>query len=236
MDQQQQYVIYKHTNKINNKVYIGQTCRKPQYRWGLEGKGYKENLHFFNAIQKYGWNNFQHKILYTNLSKKEANQKQQELIHLYNSTDPEKGYNHTRGGQIGSISRQHSVICIETNKTYNTLAKAALDYKTSDSHIYEAAKGIRLTAGGKHWIFLEDDTEEKRQQKLFKKPNRKNNTNVPIRVKCLQQPNKVFNSLVEAAKWCNLKTVASISLQLSGKQKTAGKHPDTKQPLVWERI
>ena len=34
------YIIYKHINKINGKIYIGQTCQKPEYRWN-HGKGYK---------------------------------------------------------------------------------------------------------------------------------------------------------------------------------------------------
>ena len=50
-------VIYMHRNLINNKVYIGQTIQKPEYRWN-KGKGYKDSSLFYNAIQKYGWNNF----------------------------------------------------------------------------------------------------------------------------------------------------------------------------------
>lgn len=44
------FVIYKHTNLINNKIYIGQTCQKPEYRWGSEGQGYKNSPHFYAAI------------------------------------------------------------------------------------------------------------------------------------------------------------------------------------------
>ena len=42
-------VIYMHRNLINNKVYIGQTIQKPEYRWN-EGKGYKGSSLFYNAI------------------------------------------------------------------------------------------------------------------------------------------------------------------------------------------
>ena len=34
------YCVYKHTNKTNNKVYIGITCRKPEVRWD-SGWGYR---------------------------------------------------------------------------------------------------------------------------------------------------------------------------------------------------
>lgn len=44
------FVIYKHTNLINNKIYIGQTRQKPEYRWGSEGQGYKNSPHFYSAI------------------------------------------------------------------------------------------------------------------------------------------------------------------------------------------
>lgn len=54
--------VYKHTNLINQKVYIGITSRKPSSRWGLQGKGYKDQPKFFNAIEKYGWENFKHEI------------------------------------------------------------------------------------------------------------------------------------------------------------------------------
>lgn len=56
------YCVYIHTNKINKKSYIGITCQKPEHRWGCNGNGYAECPHFWRAIQKYGWDNFDHKI------------------------------------------------------------------------------------------------------------------------------------------------------------------------------
>jgi len=94
------YVIYCHRNKYNNKVYIGQTCRKYlSQRWGKNGEGYTYNTHFWRAIQKYGWNNFEHIILAKDLSKKEADELEIYYIQKYNSTDSEYGYNKDIGGQ-----------------------------------------------------------------------------------------------------------------------------------------
>ena len=39
------YCVYMHTNKLNNKKYIGITCRSVEVRWN-SGKGYKLNRHF----------------------------------------------------------------------------------------------------------------------------------------------------------------------------------------------
>lgn len=90
------YTVYKHTSP-SNKVYIGITYQEPERRW-RSGNGYKYNKYFTNAIQKYGWDNFQHEILYTGLTKEEAEQKEIELIATYNSTNPSKGYNLDYGG------------------------------------------------------------------------------------------------------------------------------------------
>ena len=91
------YIVYVHVNKLNGKVYVGQTCRKPNERW-RNGKGYINNVHFYRAIEKYGWDNFDHKILYEGLTKEEADVKEIELIAFYDSTNYEKGYNQTIGG------------------------------------------------------------------------------------------------------------------------------------------
>ena len=61
------YIVYMHRNKINNKCYVGQTCQKPETRWGGQGQGYRQQPYFYRAIQKYGWDNFEHIILEDNI-------------------------------------------------------------------------------------------------------------------------------------------------------------------------
>ena len=103
-------LIYKLTNLINGKVYIGQTknsLRKriishlTQARKNTKSK--KHHLQF--AIQKYGYNNFDVSIIevcdYSQLKSREIF-----WISYYNSTDPNKGYNCTKGGDGCSIARQ----------------------------------------------------------------------------------------------------------------------------------
>lgn len=90
-----------HKNKYNNKKYIGITGGIPEYRWS-KGNGYKHNSHFYFAIKKYGWNKFEHIILDSNLTKREAEQREIAIIAYYNTTNHEKGYNIAIGGGIVS--------------------------------------------------------------------------------------------------------------------------------------
>lgn len=94
--EEKNYKIYEHIFP-NGKIYIGMTCQKPERRWNY-GKNYKSNIYMFNAIQKYGWDNIKHKILYENLSEKEAEQKEIELIAKYKSNNRIYGYNIENGG------------------------------------------------------------------------------------------------------------------------------------------
>ena len=114
-----QYTVYKLTFP-NNKVYIGKTQRKPSYRWGKNGSGYKFQKNVWDAICEYGWHNIDKQIIEQGLDKNEASEKEQYYIKLYNAMDNNKGYNMTAGGD-GMYgwhpSEEHRQIIIKTNKT-----------------------------------------------------------------------------------------------------------------------
>ena len=93
------YCVYKHTNIVNNKCYIGITCRNPWDRWHRDGSGYRQDTQpkFYNAIQKYGWDKFEHEILFQELTLEQAVEKEKELISYYDSFV--NGYNSSTGGE-----------------------------------------------------------------------------------------------------------------------------------------
>lgn len=93
-----QYIVYKHTSP-HGKVYIGITCQLPCQRWA-RGEGYRNNWHFYNAIKKYGWDNFAHEILFKDLTNAEAAKKEADLIALYRSNEDQYGYNRDAGNGV----------------------------------------------------------------------------------------------------------------------------------------
>lgn len=95
------YIVYKHTNKINGKGYIGITRTSVELRWRSDGSGYRKCIKFYNAIKKYGWDNFKHEILYTGLSKEEACTLEIELISKYKKEN--NSYNISGGGEGSGI-------------------------------------------------------------------------------------------------------------------------------------
>lgn len=101
------YCVYVHTNKMNGKKYVGITSRKPEQRWD-RGHGYFSNKHFYKAILKEGWNEgFEHEVLFTDLTKEEAEKYEKEYIAFYQSNNPKYGYNQTKGG-LGYDGFNHS--------------------------------------------------------------------------------------------------------------------------------
>jgi len=96
------YTVYFHINKINGKIYVGITCRNPNKRWS-NGNGYKYKSKFWNAIKKYGWNNFEHEIFATKLTKAEACNMEKLLIKKLHTTDDRYGYNMDEGGGLPPV-------------------------------------------------------------------------------------------------------------------------------------
>ena len=96
------YIVYQHINKINGKSYIGITCQKPSDRWGKDGNRYETCSAFWKAIQKYGWENFEHVVLRTGLTFEEACDLECQYIAEYRTTEREFGYNISKGGSLDS--------------------------------------------------------------------------------------------------------------------------------------
>lgn len=136
------YCVYMHTNKINEKRYVGITCQSASRRW-RNGDGYIQNEHFYRAIRKYGWNNFEHEVIKTGLSKKEAAELEIALIEKYKCTDDRYGYNRSTGGESPASG---VLISDETRK------------KMSDAH-----KGFTM----------KDSTKQKLREKAIARGNGK---------------------------------------------------------------
>lgn len=238
------YKVYKHTlpisvsNKKNDMVYIGITCKKNvKQRW-LNGRGYDYNIHFSNAIKKYGWDNFLHEVLFNGLTKEEAEQKEIELIAYYDSTNQNKGYNLSLGGSsFGKhsestkrliseknkgkerseefkkrLSEAHlgkpkgesmksklserssiAVVCVETGIVYKSATLAGKELGIDNSTISKCCRGDNKEAGGFHWMFADEYTEDNANEILEKTRN-----NQYRQVICVDT-RKVYDTIQNAA-------------------------------------
>lgn len=106
-------IIYKVTNQVNGKVYIGQTQKTFNKRYCGKGVGVerianspKVNLHLASSIRKYGAENFIVEIIDRGLTVAELNEKEKFWIEHYDSTNNNKGYNVQFGGDNHSVSEE----------------------------------------------------------------------------------------------------------------------------------
>ena len=208
------YTVYQHKNKINGKVYIGITSQKPEQRW-RNGEGYKSSPHFYSAIQKYGWDNFEHNILFVELTKEQACLKEQELIKEFNSMNREYGYNSTSGGDIFVMNEEtKQKISQALMGNQNNLGHSCSEEKKKK--ISEAQKGREFTEEHKQKLSEAAKnrhvpcSEEKKQtlkEKSHKKP-----------VYC-EELNKVFESVQECSRQLGI-PATNISKLCKGRGKT----------------
>lgn len=110
--------IYIHKNKINGKCYVGQTTVKPESRWGRNGSRYSRNPKFWNAIQKYGWKNFEHIILPT-IYKNQEDLNNAEIQMIEELDSYHNGYNASEGGHFAPFSNKETLKKIQGKNHFN---------------------------------------------------------------------------------------------------------------------
>lgn len=89
--------IYKTTNKVNGKIYIGQTSKNENSEYLGSG------LIIKRAIKKYGENNFTITVIERCSCQKQLNKREIFWISFYDSTNKKIGYNVSKGGNGGNL-------------------------------------------------------------------------------------------------------------------------------------
>ena len=218
--EERRWCVYMHTNKINNKVYVGITNQKPEVRW-RNGKGYqKDQSVFYRAIKKYRWDGFEHIIFAENLTESEANQMEMRLIALYKTNccrykNPEYGYNMTDGGD-----GHKGWIPTEENRI--NMSNAQKGKKLSEEHkrkISQSEKGKKISKEHKEKIsqalkgrvFSEETRKKISESKKGKPGNNKGK----------KMPREVVERLREMRKRENLSEETLRKMSESAKNKSA---------------
>lgn len=141
-------LIYKVTNIINNKIYIGQTIqslkerKRQHYKFAKSKKNYK----FSNALNKYDANNFIWEILEDNISVDKLNDREVYYIELHDCFN--KGYNSTPGKYdrfIRGCSKEYKETVLEV---YNIKTKQLLNISKCD-FIKDIVKNINPTGANR---------------------------------------------------------------------------------------
>ena len=204
------YKVYVHISP-NGKRYYGITSQEPEKRWGKNGYGYKKNEYFTKAINKYGWDNFEHIVIARGLTKDEAKWVKIELIREWDTTNPEYGYNESRKKPRSEetkqkISKSH-IGLNHTDETKNKIGESHKGKPQTEEHrnkIGEFHKGKTVS----------EETREK-----ISKSN-KGKCHKPTRVYCVEL-DMYFETVTEAGKYIG-RAYGNISSVLTGRNKTCG--------------
>ena len=117
--------VYKITNKINNKIYIGKTKFPINKTIDYYGSG----IQIINAIKKYGKENFKKEIIQECSSIEELNEQEKQWISKLNSNQSEIGYNITMGGDGGDTISKHP----ERERICRKYSERNIKYWTDDN-------------------------------------------------------------------------------------------------------
>lgn len=146
-------IIYKVTNKIDQKIYIGKTTKLLEERKAghLYDVKYGSGTHFHNALRKYGSKYFDWQVIDQASTVQELNEKEKYWIQFYKSFDPAFGYNLTLGGDG----------VVPTEETLQNMSKAHKGFVPSNSTRMiwsEQRTGAGNPMWGKHFS---DSTKKK---------------------------------------------------------------------------
>lgn len=165
-------IIYKATNLINKKVYIGQTTRTLEQRRKEHEKPSKHNYLFQRAIRKYGKEAFSWQVIDKADDEVALNEKEVAWIAHYRSYK-ENGYNMTIGGD--GVITFREIAMFDVDNSFIGLFKIAELTQSGfePSRVYRVCKGEAFTTGGKKFLYADEfKTQEEQQSVLSQRQER----------------------------------------------------------------
>lgn len=178
-------IIYKVVNKLNGKVYIGQTRRELKVRWKEHWTNSTKYGILYRAVKKYTKKNFIVEELCTCFNEEELNKQEKYFVDLYNSIVP-NGYNLTDGGNNFAISektrQKMSISHIgmlrpnlwkqikdQDGKIYRSIKDAAKQLNCNVSSIKDVLKGRCYWCKGFHFEYVNGESQVYKHRPLKKK-------------------------------------------------------------------
>ena len=208
------YTVYVHICS-EGKRYYGATKLNVKKRW-RNGEGYRNHPRFWEAIKKYGWNNFQHVIVAKGLTEDEAYWLEKELIKAWDTTNPTKGYNMGKGGKG---SNGVKFFTEEHKKKLSDAKKGKYDGKNHPMYGKHHSEDTRKKISENHIGFSGKQHSEDSRNKISKANGKS--------VICLTTK-RVFLSAKDGSDYYGISRTG-ITLCCQGKRKSAGK-------LVWRYL
>ena len=222
------YKVYVHISP-NGKRYYGTTKKeKVEERW-RNGRGYYNNEYFTKAINKYGWDNFEHIVIAKGLTKDEAKWVKMELIREWDTINPEYGYNESRKKPLSEETKQKMSESHKgykhTEKTKKKMSEVRKGMQFNEEHknnLSKANKGKPKTEEHRNKIgesnkgkAQTDETKEK-----ISKKNKGRAYKKQTRVYCVEL-DRYFETVREASEYIG-RNRCSLSNTLAGRNKTCG--------------
>ena len=191
------YYIYKATNKINGKSYVGQTCDFHSRVWQHQRCYEKEDCDFHRAIKEFGFDNFSWEIIETCESEDRACELEKYYIEKFNTY--RDGYNMTKGGKGAPYHNARAVVLLTLDGQYIKRYDSAMDAEIDGFHNADVllnCKGKRRQTKG--YMFMFEDEYESNGAKTYRKPEPNGMRSI---VQCDMEGNFIqkFKSLQEAA-------------------------------------
>ena len=216
--------IYKITNLINGKIYIGQSIDIERRFWDHRCISHESNRHLKHALQKYGKENFKYEVL------EECQESELDVRERYYIETLKPEYNVTNGGQDSLRRYPEEVrekISEKSKEQWNNMTDEERQRRISHN-LTGHRRGYTMSEETKAKIRDKNlgkkqslETIEKRKQTMLKKKQngyRQTNSSHMKKVKCIET-DEVFKSVKDAAESIGANP-SSVSSMLKGRQKT----------------